>query len=253
MYTVKEVAEISKVTVKTLHHYHKIGLLLPGEIMESGYRLYGAAELERLQQILFYKELDFTLEAIKKLLDGQPDRLTVLRDQKEKLVTRLGRLEEVVRTLDKSITSTERGVTMNHSDMFHGFSQEEEWREALSEQNQHLNEKYGYDMLGESSTINVEELNEQASEAASFMNGMAQNLRHKVKHNDNSVFELIRAHLEYLNQGSHQLSPADFAAQNKFFLQDDFHLNMLESQQTGLAYYLGAAAEAYAEEQSVSE
>ncbi|XWX60162.1 MerR family transcriptional regulator [Desulfitobacterium sp. AusDCA] len=61
LYTVKEVAELAGVTIKTLHHYHKIGLLLPCEITDAGYRLYGPKELERLQQILFYRELDFSL------------------------------------------------------------------------------------------------------------------------------------------------------------------------------------------------
>ena len=60
-YTVKQVAEMTGVTVKTLHHYHKIGLLLPCRVTEAGYRLYGEGELMRLQQILFYRELDFSL------------------------------------------------------------------------------------------------------------------------------------------------------------------------------------------------
>lgn len=53
LYGVKETAALSKVTVKTLHHYHKTGLLMPCEISEAGYRLYGTEELERLQQIIF--------------------------------------------------------------------------------------------------------------------------------------------------------------------------------------------------------
>lgn len=56
LYTLKEVSELSGVTIKTLHHYHKIGLLAPCEISEAGYRLYGTKELERLQQILFYRK-----------------------------------------------------------------------------------------------------------------------------------------------------------------------------------------------------
>lgn len=58
LYTVKEVSELSNVTVKTLHHYHKIGLLLPCKASGAGYRLYGTNELERLQEILFFREMD---------------------------------------------------------------------------------------------------------------------------------------------------------------------------------------------------
>lgn len=69
MYTVKEVSELSKVTIKTLHHYHKIGLLLPSRISDAGYRLYGMKELERLQEILFYRELEFSLDQIKEMCE----------------------------------------------------------------------------------------------------------------------------------------------------------------------------------------
>ncbi|MFD3259167.1 MerR family transcriptional regulator [Paenibacillus lentus] len=74
MYTVHEVAKLAHTTVKTLHHYHKIGLLIPEQTTEAGYRLYEKKDLERLQQILFYKELDFPLKEIKQLLNGEINR-----------------------------------------------------------------------------------------------------------------------------------------------------------------------------------
>ncbi|GIN87757.1 hypothetical protein J6TS2_41430 [Heyndrickxia sporothermodurans] len=83
LYTVKEISEMANVTIKTLYHYHKLGLLLPSKISEAGYRLYGQKELERLQEILFFRELDFPLKDIKTILDGQPERLSVLSNQKE--------------------------------------------------------------------------------------------------------------------------------------------------------------------------
>ncbi|WP_420830634.1 MerR family transcriptional regulator [Cohnella algarum] len=66
LYTVKEVSSLSGVTIKALHYYHKIGLLPPREISDAGYRLCGAEELKRLQHILFYRELDFSLEKEKR-------------------------------------------------------------------------------------------------------------------------------------------------------------------------------------------
>lgn len=83
MYTVKELSDLAKVTIKTLHYYHKIGLLLPCEVSEAGYRLYGMKELERLRQILFYRELDFPLKKIKQILDDEPDRLSILFEQRQ--------------------------------------------------------------------------------------------------------------------------------------------------------------------------
>ena len=59
-YTVQEVAKLSGTTIKTLYHYHKIGLLIPSFVGENGYRYYSEKELEQLQQIMFYRELDFS-------------------------------------------------------------------------------------------------------------------------------------------------------------------------------------------------
>ncbi|MGG1662981.1 MerR family transcriptional regulator [Brevibacillus sp. NRS-1366] len=75
LYTVHEVAKLSGTTIKTLYHYQKVGLLLPEKITENGYRYYGEKELERLQQILFYRELDFSLERIKMVRRIKPRRM----------------------------------------------------------------------------------------------------------------------------------------------------------------------------------
>ncbi|MED4959028.1 MerR family transcriptional regulator [Paenibacillus macerans] len=247
-YTVKEVSALSGVTVKTLHHYHKIGLLLPCEISEAGYRLYGMKELERLQQILFYRELDLPLARIKLLLEGEPDRAAILSEQKALLHERKQRLETMIQTLEKSIRAAEKGETMNGQDMFKGFASEEEWKEALREQDRHLQQNYGVRLVDDG-PIDVPQMNEQAAEAAAFMNRMAQALRENASHLDDSIQSLIAGHLAFLNEHGHTVTAADFAGQTKFFLSDEFHRNMLENQQTGLAYYLYAAAEAFASRQ----
>lgn len=245
MYTVKEVSELTKVTVKTLHHYHKIGLLPPDEISEAGYRLYGMKALERLQQILFYRELDFPLDQIKQLLERQPDRLPVLVSQKQLLAARMQRLQRLIGTIDETIRCTTEGETMDQTRMFAGFHTEEQWLEALEEQNRYVKDQYGYDML-DNAEIEVNEMNAQATEAAQFMNQMAQALKDGLPVDQESVRQLISGHLDFLNQHGHSISAADFAAQCRFFISDEFHRSMLESQQTGLSYYLRVAAESYA-------
>ncbi len=245
LYTVKEVSSLSKVTIKTLHHYHKIGLLLPSKVSEAGYRLYGREELERLQQILFFRELDFALDQIKQMLEDEPSRLILLLRQQELLLLRKQKLETVVLTLGKSIACMKRGEIMDHKEMFKGLESVEEWREALSEQNQHL--KQTYDMEGlEVAEGDIQNMNEQATEAAAFMNDMAVSLKEGIKHSDEKIRRLILNHLDFMNEHGHSISASDFAAQTRFFLNDDFHLQMLEGQQIGLAYFLSAAAETYA-------
>ncbi|MFB5191379.1 MerR family transcriptional regulator [Alicyclobacillus fastidiosus] len=247
LYTVKEVSDLSNVTVKTLHHYHKIGLLPPCEVSEAGYRLYSMKELERLQEILFYRELDFPLVQIKQLLENKPDRSTILTNQKELLVARKRRLKRLIETIDESIDSVKKGAYMDTGEMFKGFANEDEWRKALKEQNEYLRKQYGHDLLADENAINVEQMNQQANEAARFMKGMANALSEGIRHDDPKVQSLIGRHLDFLNQQGHTTSPSEFVARTRFFLSDDFHRQMLESQQTGLAYYLCVAAQSFAQ------
>ncbi|WP_426445781.1 MerR family transcriptional regulator [Paenibacillus sp. S-38] len=245
LYTVKETADLSGVTIKALHHYHKIGLLKPREISEAGYRLYGREELERLQEILLYRELDFSLDAIKQILDRDTDRLSILAGQEGMLLDRKRRLEAIIGTLRQSIANLKEGIPMDDKALFKGFETVEAWNEALSGQNHHLKETYGMEPL-EAAPADVQEMNEQALEAMTFMNAMAGALREGTKHTDEKVSRWIESHLAFMQKHGHPAAPKDFAAQTQFFLQDDFHLGMLENQQTGLAYYLHAAAQAYA-------
>jgi DNA-binding transcriptional MerR regulator len=207
--------------------------------------LYGTKELERLQEILFYRELDFSLEQIKEMMEHHSDRYSILSQQEVLLLSRKDRLDTIIQTLRKSIGYLKDGENMDNIELFKGFESEREWEEALTEQNQYLKESYGMDSL-EVVPENVQDMNEQAVEGITFMNNIASSLREGVKHNDKEIENLIRYHLEFMNKHGHNISAKDFAAQTQFFLSDDFHLKMLESQQTGLAYYLSAAAKSFA-------
>lgn len=242
--TVKEVSELSGATVKALHHYHKIGLLAPREVSGAGYRLYGRRELEKLQQIMFYRELDVPLAKIGRMLAAEPERLSILSEQRKLLQERKARLDRLIRTLDESIDSEQGGEPMEQERLFAGFGSEAEWKEALEKQNEHLKAEYGVDLLADGKPIDVPEMNEQAEEAARFMRAMADELRAGRRHDAAEVRELIARHLAFQRAHGHETDAQAFAAQCRFFLGDDFHRGMLESQQTGLAYYLSAAADA---------
>ncbi|MGV3464290.1 MAG: MerR family transcriptional regulator [Heyndrickxia sp.] len=252
MYTVKELSDLAKVTIKTLHYYHKIGLLLPCEVSEAGYRLYGMKELERLQQILFYRELDFPLKKIKLILDDEPDRLSILFEQKQLIVARKERLEQLIQTLDQSIAYARKGEAMDQQEMFKGFESEKEWKNAISEQRDYLQRKYNFDVL-EENQIDVKDMNESAIEAKRFMDSMVCSLKKGLKYDDKKVQQLILQHLDFLNQHGHQIDAVTFGQQTRFFLEDDFHRNMLEQQQRGLSYFLCIAAEALAAKMHLNE
>jgi DNA-binding transcriptional MerR regulator len=243
-YTVKEVAELTGITVKTLYHYHKIGLLKPCRISQAGYRLYGTKELERLQQILFYRELEFSLQDIQKALEDEPGRQACLRNQYELLIARRQRLDCLLKTLEESILHAGKGIMMDNKAMFKGFNQEE-WKNALSEQNKYLQEKYAYDMMAQND-IQADDLNEKAMEARQFLQSLAQALQNGWAITDERLHTLIENHLHFLNTHGIKIDAQSFVSQTRFFLEDDFHRNMLENQQPGLCYYLCLAAEKFA-------
>src|SRR5918911_2010656 len=96
-YTVGRVAALSGVTIRTLHHYDQIGLLSPGGRSAAGFRIYEDSDLERLQQILFYRELGFTLNEISTIVnDPHTDALGHLRRQRGLLTERIERLSAMV-------------------------------------------------------------------------------------------------------------------------------------------------------------
>lgn len=121
-HTVGEVAKLAHVTVRTLHHYDRMGLLSPSERSEAGYRRYSLTDLELLQQVLFYRELGFRLHEIKNLMrDGGIDRCEALLGQRDLLEMRVARLQAMVGLIDRTLVSLEGGIAMGKEEMFEVF------------------------------------------------------------------------------------------------------------------------------------
>ena len=126
-YTVQQLANMAGVSARTLHHYDHIGLLKPSTRTAAGYRLYGEKDLLRLQQILFFKELDFPLSEIQSILD-QPnfDQLQALEHHRQTLLERAGRLTRLLQTIDKTILRlTEGNMEMTDAELYEGFTPEQ--------------------------------------------------------------------------------------------------------------------------------
>lgn len=147
MYKVKEVAELTGVTVRTLHHYDRIGLLKPEAVSAAGYRFYSEENLERLQQIIVFREMDFSLQEIKEIIERPEfNRKENLKKHKELLLAKKKRLEKMIETIERTIDSIEGGYRMAGKDMFKGFSMKEieEHQKKYSEE---AKEKYGKEMV----------------------------------------------------------------------------------------------------------
>jgi DNA-binding transcriptional MerR regulator len=129
-YTVNQLAKMAGVSVRTLHHYDHIGLLKPSSRTAAGYRLYERKELLRLQQILFYKELDVPLDEIHRILDDPEfDQVRALQQHRMQLEYQVTRLTRLLDTLDKTLSSlTEDDMTLTDEDLYAGFTPEQRER-----------------------------------------------------------------------------------------------------------------------------
>jgi len=126
-YTVKQLARLSGVSVRTLHHYDEIGLLKPAFIGGNRYRYYGREELLRLQDILFHRELGVPLQEIARLLDLQgSDRVAILREHRDWLVERVERSRQLLATIDRTIAELNGEGTMDDKALYEGFSPEKQ-------------------------------------------------------------------------------------------------------------------------------
>jgi DNA-binding transcriptional MerR regulator len=132
-YQVKEVADLTGLTVRALHHYDSIGLLVPTARSAAGYRLYDDEDLLRLQQILIGRELGLPLEAIRRSLDDpQFDRRAALRAQRAELAVRAERAADMIRAIDAALTAIEEKdmSTVDFKKIFDGFDPKQHEAEA---------------------------------------------------------------------------------------------------------------------------
>jgi len=113
------------ISVRMLHHYDKIGLLKPESISPAGYRFYSDKDLETLQQVLFFKELEFSLKDIKDIKDiiysPSFDRQDVLKAQEILLIKKKERLEQIIKMVRKTLQSLNEGMKMDKKEMFKAF------------------------------------------------------------------------------------------------------------------------------------
>lgn len=150
-YTVQKLSSLAGISTRTLRYYDEIGILKPARINSSGYRIYGETEVDRLQQILFYKELGVELDTIKTIMSSPSfDGATALKEHRQKLLQKREQLNILIENVDKTIALREGKVKMTNKEKFEGFKQK------LVEDNE---KKYGNEIRGKYGNDTIEKSN----------------------------------------------------------------------------------------------
>jgi MerR family transcriptional regulator, thiopeptide resistance regulator len=250
MYTVKQVAKLSGVSVRALHHYDEIGLLKPAQIGANRYRYYGEEELLRLQQILIHRELDIPLAEIAAILDAPGfDRLATLRAQRDKLEREAKRYADLVTTIDRTIARLKGDRAMQDADLYKGISPEKQ-----AEYEKWLIDRYGGDMPEriETSRKNWSQLTETEQQALQdelrdLEQGLAEGLRRSVPPQSTSLDPLLGRHRAWVaRMWDKPCPPEAYSGLADLYLSHPDFIARYETIEAGFAEYLAAAMKAYA-------
>ena len=183
-YTVQKLAILSGVSARTLRYYDEIGILKPARINSSGYRIYGEEEVDRLQQILFYRELGVSLENIKNIITAPGfNAAAALEEHRKKLLEKKKQLDLLIANVEKTIASMEGRMKMSDKEKFEGFKQK------MMDENEKLygkeiREKYGEDNVENSYRKFKNMTKEQYDEAVRLENEMLETLEAAFKTGD---------------------------------------------------------------------
>ncbi|MGX7030393.1 MerR family transcriptional regulator [Vagococcus zengguangii] len=165
-YLIKEFAELTGVTARALRHYDEMGLLKPSYVNDAGYRIYGEAEVEQMQHLLFLKELGLSLKEIQQILTNPNlDYLALLKEHRSSLLAKKAELDNLLQLVDDSIQAKEGAIEMSDKQKFEAFKQQVVVQDQKN--GQIAREKYGEAAvnLSQEQLLNLNEAEYQAWQA----------------------------------------------------------------------------------------
>jgi MerR family transcriptional regulator, thiopeptide resistance regulator len=245
---VGEVAALAGVTVRTLHHYDQIGLLSPSGRSAAGYRLYAPADLDRLHQVLVYRELGFSLEDVAALLDDA-DPVEHLRRQHRLLLERLGRTQAMVAAVEKEMEARAMGVPLTPEERFEVFGDfdpdqyDEEVQERWGESDAYKESKRRTSSYSKDDWLRIkaEGENVEARFAAALAAG--------VPADSQQAMDIAEAHRQQISRNFYDCPPGMHAGLGRMYVEDERFAAHYEQRAPGLAQYVSAAVQANAARQ----
>jgi MerR family transcriptional regulator, thiopeptide resistance regulator len=247
---VSEVARLSGVSVRTLHHYDDIGLLSPARQGGNGYRVYEREDLLRLQQILLHRDLGMPLDDIRRMLDAPAfDRLQALETQKQRLLREADRYRRLVQTIDRTIADLKGERAMRNNEMYRGFAPEkqagyESW----------LIQRYGGDMPERISasrrkfeSLSDEEKRRLAEAVTEIEGDWAEAMRQGVPADSPSLSPLLERHRDWVaSMWARDCPPEAYGGLADLHLSHPDFVARYEALEPGFADYHARAMKAYA-------
>lgn len=244
-HTVGDVAKMARISVRTLHHYDEIGLVVPSSRSGAGYRLYTEPDLERLQQVLFYRELGFALEKIARILaDPGFDRRRALVSQRELLVKRADETRALVALIDRTIEALDRGGEVSREDLFDGFQpadHEEEARERWGG-----TEEYA-ESVRRTRRYRAEDWKAIRAEAAAIVDDFAAALDAGAAATDARAADVAERHRQHISRWFYPCSSEIHVGLGEMYVSDPRFAANYEPVRPGLAAYIRDAIRANAD------
>lgn len=240
-YTIMQLAGLAGVSTRTLRYYDEIGLLPPAKIGENGYRLYTDSEIDRLQQILFYKELGVSLDEIRCILCAPDfDEKKALKEHREKLLRKKEQLESLIANVDKTIAAKEGRTMMMDHEKFEGF------KESLIQENE---EKYGGEIREKYSEEQIDWSNQKIrnmdQKEYQRMEALGEEIKEKLilaYHTGDPAGELaqevVSLHREWLSFFWKQYSTEAHAGIGEMYVADERFTAFYDEKQPGCAAFL---------------
>lgn len=238
---INEVAKLTGVTVRTLHYYDKIGLLKPSEITAAGYRIYDNEALGRLQQILFFRELDFPLEEIKDIMENPVfNKTEALENQKVLLMKKRNRIDKLISLVEHTIKG-EKQMSFEEFDM-------EEIETAKKKYAKEAKERWGnMDAYAESEKksnhYSKEQWQEINAESGKIMKAFAEN-RNKAPESK-EVQELVKKWQEHITARFYHCTNEILQGLGVMYTEDERFKENMDRYGAGTTELMSKAIEIY--------
>ncbi|PLR95143.1 MerR family transcriptional regulator [Bacillus sp. T33-2] len=240
-YTVQKLGKMAGISTRTLRYYDEIGILKPARMNSSGYRIYGQEEVDRLQQVLFYRELGLSLDRIKEIVtDPSFDGAEALREHREQLLDKRKQLDMLIANVEKTIASTEGRITMTDQEKFEGFKQKM-IDDNEKKYGKEIREKYGDDTVNKSNEKLKNMTQEQHAEVTRLANEVTATLAEAFKNGDPGSDIAQKAadlHKQWLAYYWSEYSKEAHAGLAQMYVDDERFKAYYDKDQPGTAEFL---------------